>query len=206
MSIILIADDHPMTRWGVKFSFKNHFGLHTVIHEAENGDEVIELCKLHQFDMVLMDLNMPQTDAQNVVQTLIAMRPAIRILVLTMNKEELFGPLFLKLGAKGFLPKESGEPELLKAASAVMKGEIYLREDMKHFYKGRTERDDPYKNLTKRELEIVRHLANGASIGQVARILNLSSNTISTHKANIFRKLQLNSLVDIKSLTDIYPL
>lgn len=202
---VVIADDHSITRSGIKYILKDCFP-HSGIYEAENGDEVLNLFKTRKIDILLMDLNMPNTDPQRLVQTLLVMEPDLKILVISMNKEEIFGPLYLRLGVKGFIPKELGEQELLKAIQAVRDGNLYIRKEMRDFYEGNIKLANPYELLTKKEMEILRHFIKGDSAITISRTMNIGISTVSTHKANIFEKLNISNLLELKSLSDLYPL
>lgn len=207
MPKLIIADDHPIIRTGIKYLLKNYFN-DIDIYEAENGSQVIDIIKkpYPAIDMVLMDLNMPSTDSQRTLQTILALSPNTYVLIMSMNKEEIFGPLYIKLGARGYIFKDTGEWEMLKAVDCVLRGDIYIRKEMKHFYDGYNNINNPYQLLSVKEMEILRHLVQGRSVTQICGIMNISITTVSTHKSRILSKLGMNNIMDLKSLTDLYPL
>ncbi len=202
---IIVADDHPILRSGICFILKSHFPV-VRIREAEDGDQAIALCKQSPADIMIMDLNMPNTDPQKMVYTLLALQPAINILVFTMYKEEIYGPLYYKIGARGFIPKMNGEKELVKAVETVLAGKIYIRDEMRDFYQKRDGTIDPYALLSNKEKEVLRHLVTGDSQVNICKKLNIGITTVSTHKGNILRKLKLNNLMELKAMVDNLPL
>lgn len=202
---IIIADDHPVLRAGVCAILKSHFSSIN-IREAENGDQAINLCKQGPVDVMIMDLNMPETDPQKMVYTLLALHPTINILIFTMYKEEIYGPLYYKIGAKGFVPKINSEKELLHAVETLLEGKVYIRKEMKDFYRNPGGIIDPYALLSNREKEVLRHLVRGDSKVSIGKILNITITTLSTHQANILRKMQLNNLMELKAMVDNFPL
>ncbi len=202
---VVVADDHPITRSGTKYLLRDHFSQ-IQIYEAENGSQVIEHVKKQSIDVVLMDLNMPDTDSQGTLQTLLVLSPDTNVLILSMNKEEIFGPLYLKMGARGYISKVLGEQEIPKAIKAVLEGNIYIRREMKEFYEKGQKVENPYQSLTRKEMEVLRHLVKGAPVAAISNAMSITITTVSTHKANIFNKLQLNNLLELKSLIDLYPL
>lgn len=202
---IIVADDHPVMRSGVCFILKSHFQA-VRIWEAENGDEAIALCRQHPADIMITDLNMPGTDAQKMVHTLLALQPALNILVFTMYKEEIYGPLYYKLGVRGFIPKMNGEKELIRAVETVLAGDTYIRSDMRDFYKKLEGAPDPYAVLSIKEKEVLRHLVTGDSMVSICKTLNIGITTVSTHKGNILRKLKLSNLLELRDMVNALPL
>lgn len=202
---IIIADDHPIIRTGIKGLLRNRIGINSEIIEAENGDDIIRICKSENITLLIMDLNMPDTDAQSTVKMALALRPEIKILILSVSKEEIFGPIYLKLGTKGFLAKDAGEETLLQVVDTILKGNIYIRKELKEYYNNSIHHN-PYGNLTVREMEIISQLIKGDSTAKIAQNLNIGITTVSTHKANLFRKLNINNVLELKSFVEHNPL
>lgn len=200
---IIIADDHEIIRIGVKFLLKEHYP-DVEIYEAINGDQLHELTKKHFPNIVLMDLHMPNTDSQGVLRHLLLLQPKLNVLIFSMHKEEIYGKLYLKMGAVGYVQKDSPPEDLITAINSVLAGNIYMRKDMQQFYIDDTV--SIYEVLTKKEMEILYYINRGDSGIKIARTLNLSSSTIGTHKANIFLKLNVDNFSELKEITTIYPL
>jgi DNA-binding NarL/FixJ family response regulator len=208
MHRIVIADDHPMVRIGIRYSIREGFNP-VQIFEAKNGDELIAAVKQHDIDIVLMDLNMPDTDPQQVLQTMLVLKPGIGVIIFSMNKEEIFGMMYLKMGAMGYLHKGGKPAEMIRAIRCVMDGNVYMTREMQQHYLGsntETGKDNPFTALTRKELEVLRHLSGGASVISIARIMNIGSSTVGTHKASIFSKLRISNLLELKTLTELYDM
>lgn len=202
---VLIADDHPIIRTGIKYLLKDHFE-DCVVFEAANGDQIIDQVKLDPPTLIMMDLNMPDTDPQRILQTILALRPEMKILIFSQNKEEIFGMMYLQMGAKGYLRKGGDQQEFVTAVKTVLAGNVYVNMDMNAFYLNQNEQLNPFAVLTKKELEVLRHLSKGEPIVNIRKIMNISSSTVGTHKAKIFEKLNVNNVFELKSLLDTFSL
>ena len=202
---VLVADDHTIVRSGIKLIIQDLLPS-TVIDEASNGNEVISLVKKNGYALIVLDINMPDTDSITLVTNLFAYREQCKILIYTMNSEELYAKRFLKLGVLGYLNKESQAGEIRKAIAAVLNGEIYvsktvkkeLNEDLK---KGA---DNPFHKLSDREIQTVKYLLHGYSLPEIKKILNIHSSTIGTYKTRIFEKLKIKSLRELSELAKMY--
>lgn len=177
------------------------------LYDVSNGDDLVAMVRAQPIDIVLMDLNIPDMDPQRIVHTLLAIRPDIGIIIFSMNREEIFGKLYLKLGAKGYIVKGSEEAEIVDAVKCVAGGGIYMKKDMQQYYfNDLGEHLNPFSTLSKKEMEVLRHLAQGESVGNITRIMNIGKTTVSTHKAKIFEKLHINNMFELKAIIDLHPL
>jgi len=209
MKRFLIADDHSITRSGLKLVLREHFQP-DLIDEATNGAEIMTLVKANKYDFMTMDVNMPNTDALSLVETIKIFQPEIKILVLSMNKEEIFAQSFIAKGAIGYIQKSASEDELLWAIRSVIRGSVYLSEDVANVLlqkkTSRSNSDNPLFMLTSRELQIFQYLVRGDTLSNIASVMSLSQSTIATHKANILRKLKLENLHDLIQLANTHHL
>lgn len=204
---IILADDHAIIRMGVKFLLQKNFPT-IEIYEASNGEQLYELTKKHNPTIVLMDLHMPNTDSQGILRNLLILKPKLNVLVFSVNKEEIYGKIYLKLGASGYIQKDLAPEEILTAIRCVRDGNIYMRKEMKAFYLGNglDVETSVYSTLSKKEMEILHFIDRGDSGINIAKMMNLSTSTIGTHKANIFIKLHVNNIVELKEVTALHPL
>ena len=206
---VLIADDHTIVRSGIKLIIQDLLPL-TVIDEASNGDAVISCVKKNDYDLIVLDMNMPDTDSITLVTNLFAYRERPRILIYSMNSEDLYAKRFIKLGVLGYLNKESRAEEIRRAITSVLNGDIYiskkinkeLREDM-HSKKGA---DNPFEKLSDREIQTVKYLLHGYSLLEIKKILNVHSSTVGTYKTRIFEKLKIKTVRDLDQLARMYQL
>lgn len=202
---VLVADDHTIVRSGIKLILQDLLPS-TIIDEASNGNEVISLVKKNGYTLIVLDINMPDTDSITLVTNLFAYREQCKILIYTMNSEELYAKRFIKLGVRGYLSKESQAGEIRKAIDSVLNGEIYvskkvkkdLSEDLK---KGA---DNPFQKLSDREIQTVKYLLHGYSLPEIKKILNIHSSTIGTYKTRIFEKLKIKTLRELNELAKMY--
>lgn len=206
MHNFLVCDDHEMIRYGTSLLLKNNFKPCTV-DEAADGDETIQKVKNQKYDLAILDMNMPNTDSQQLIQAVRVISPDTHILILTMNKEQVYAKSYLNLGAKGFLEKTTSNEEIIYAVQTLLRGHIYMSANLKNDLvtnKKRTDFDNPFKALSTKELEVMAHLVKGSGITETATIMNLSNSTIATHKSRILVKLNLKNIHELIDLTKTY--
>jgi len=206
---VLIADDHTIVRSGIKLIIQDLLPS-TTIDEASNGDEVISCVKKYDYELIVLDINMPDTDSITLVSNLFVYRQQPRILIYTMNSEELYAKRYLKLGVLGYLNKESKAEEIRKAITCVLKGDVYISKKLKKELSEDTQSkkgaDNPFEKLSDREIQIVKYLLHGYSPLEIRKILNIHSSTVGTYKTRIFEKLKIKTLHDLGQLARIYQL
>jgi NarL family two-component system response regulator LiaR len=193
---VLIIDDHAIVRKGIRALLSTEAGLE-VVGEGENGTQAIELAQKHHPDVVLMDLVMPEIDGIEATRQITAAHPEIRVLVLTSfaADDKVFPAI--KAGALGYLLKDSGPDDLVKAIHQVYRGEPTLEPSIAR--KVLSELSQPPKKpltldpLTDREVDVLRLLAQGKSNREIAEVLVITEMTVRTHVSNILGKLHLAS-------------
>lgn len=205
---ILLADDHAIIRTGLKIFIEKHIS-DSIIEEAWDGDSALEKIKATEYQLIILDVNMPDTDSFQLVSNILISKPEARILMFTMNAEEFYAKKFLQLGAKGYLNKGSSESEIKKAIENVLNGEKYISASLSNqltdeALNGKT--GNPFNKLSPREFEIVQHLIKGESVAEICTKLNLHTSTIGTHKARIFDKLNCSNIVDINLLARLHKI
>jgi two-component system invasion response regulator UvrY len=187
---VLIADDHAVFRRGLRetlaeFFFKVTFG------EAKTAQETVELVRRHDWDVVILDISMPGKSGLDVLDELRRLRPRLPILLLSMHPEEQFARRALKTGAAGYLTKESVPEELKEAVRKVVAGGRYVSATLaeKLAVDLRAGADTPlYELLSDREFQVLRMIASGKSVKDIAEELSLSVKTVSTYRARILEK------------------
>lgn len=192
---ILIADDHPVFRFGMRALLESQPDM-VVVGEAIHGEDAVRLAKTLPTDIVLMDVNMPGLNGVEATRQICTASSQIAVLIVTMLDDETVFTA-MQAGARGYLLKGAQGEETLRAVRAVANGEAifspgvaeqmlsYFARDMK------TVPDAPFPDLTPRESEILSLLAQGLTNGAIAERLVLSSKTIRNHVSNIFSKLQV---------------
>ena len=202
----LVADDHAIVRAGLKTLMKD---MHPFANGdvAVNGDQVIDLVKKNNYDIIILDVNMPDTDCITMVSNILAYKEKSRILIFSMKSEKLYAKRFLKLGVLGFLEKESCAEEIKKAIENVLSGNLYISPGLKkHFYEDMmTKRtDNPFEKLSNREIQIAKYLLLGYSQAEIKKTLNLHSSTIGTHRLRFFEKLKIKNMFELGELVKLY--
>jgi len=200
---IMIADDHPLVRSGLRALLERD-GEFQVVAEAANGYEAIDLALLHKPDVILLDVGMPRLTGPDAAQAISQRLPAARIIMLSMHSDEAYVLRALKAGARGYLLKASPEADVLAAIRAVAAGNAYfspgIRQLLREEYVVETRRRgivDSYDLLSQREKEILQLLASGKSNREIANLLFISIATVETHRNNVFQKLNLHSLAEL---------
>lgn len=192
---ILVADDHPLFRQGLRTAVEARDGLE-VVAEAETGTEAIEQTLEHQPDVVVMDLQMPERNGIEATREIVTQSPHVGVLVLTMfeNDDSVFAAM--RAGARGYLLKGADHDEIVRAIRAVSSGEAIFGPAiatrlMAYFAASGQGPPQAFPELTARERELLELIAQGRSNTQIARQLVLSQKTVRNHVSNIFTKLQV---------------
>ncbi len=200
---ILIADDHGIVRKGLRLQLEQNADFE-VIGEATDGREAVRLADELMPDVVIMDIAMPNLNGIEATTQLVKKNPQVGVIILSMYSDETYLIRTLAAGAKGYLLKDSADVDLHRAVEVVAGGKPFfspaiadtLLEDYMRQLQQRGLQDS-YDLLTEREKEILQLLAEGKSNKDVAGILNLSTNTVETHRTRIMQKLDLHSTADI---------
>lgn len=194
---VMIVDDHALFRKGLRDILAEEHDM-TVVGEAADGNQAIELAPKVRPDVILMDVNLPEVDGIEATRVISAELDAAKIVMLTVSSldEHLFEAI--KAGAFGYLTKNVTPEEIISTIRAVMEGEAPLSPGMtakilEHFRLSEKARVQPSSNLTGRESEILRLLAQGARDKEIADQLGISVHTVKKHVQNILRKLHVKN-------------
>lgn len=197
---ILIADDHPFFRDGIHQLLTGQSGI-DAIDEATNGKEVLNLLAKKLYDLVIMDIKMPQLSGIDATKVIQKKYPDVKVLAISMFDEQPYIVKMLKAGASGYLLKNSSKDELLKAISQIMKGENYFSPEVSdvmfsHIVSGKpmdAETEELSQTLTKREVEIVKMIAEELTNVEIGDRLHISPRTVDTHRRNLLQKLKVKN-------------
>lgn len=208
MMKILIADDHSLVRYGLKLALHNYF-KDSQIDEAWDGESVKAQFALHRYDLLLLDLNMPETDSTILLQWIREFHAETKILVVSMNDESIFGKRSLQQGAHGYLEKDSPPDELAKAVTTLMNGKRYASPRLATILINDTlagKSGNPFDQLTAREFQVAIYLAKDYSVTQISEILQVQYTSVNTFKRRIFKKLNIENKGALVRLADAYNL
>lgn len=192
---ILIADDHAIVRKGLKQILEEMPGK-VASDEARNGQEVLQKIWDDNYDMVLLDISMPGSSGLDILKQLKSDRPDLKILILSMHPEEQYAIRALKAGASGYLTKESTPHELVKAIRKISAGKKYVSASLAETIASHLDvmSEKPlHEILSDREFEVMRKIASGKTVKEIAGELSLSVKTISTYRARILEKMKMKN-------------
>jgi two-component system, NarL family, invasion response regulator UvrY len=196
---VLIVDDHEITRRGLKHIFADAFPQ-VQVGEAKNSQTALELFLKQEWDLVLADINIPGRNGLEVLEEVKRLRPRTPVLVLSAYPEEEFAIRALKLGASGYLNKSRVSEEILAAAKKALAGGKYVTASLAEKLAaslGGNVQQTPHESLSSRELQVLRMVASGRTIKEIAFELALSEKTIGTYRMRIAKKLGLASNVEL---------
>lgn len=198
---ILIVDDHPMIRLGVR-SILNNVEHLNVADEANNGREALEKLDKESFDLVIMDIKMPEMNGIEATEEIIKRHPNTKVLAISMFDEQRYIVKMLQAGALGYVLKNTGKNEMVNAINSVMAGESYFSQEvstimMSQFMtRGGISQTSEAKSdvtLTKRETEIIKMISEELTNSEIADRLGISSRTVDTHRRNLLQKLDVKN-------------
>jgi DNA-binding NarL/FixJ family response regulator len=184
------VDDHPVVRNGVKQELA---GTGVTVEEAGTADEALERLRTGPCDVVVLDITLPGRSGLDLLKDLTRERPALPVLVLSMHPATQFARRVLSAGAWGYLTKDSPPGELGRAIAKLRSGERYLPPDTPHDRPAKPQHD----RLSDREYQVMRMLAGGRAVSQIAADLSLSIKSISTYRARVLKKMGMSTNADL---------
>jgi two-component system invasion response regulator UvrY len=199
MTRILLVDDHPVVRQGIKQILADAFHP-AQVGEAANAEEVMSEIKNAEWDVMVLDLSLPGTSGLDLLKDLRRERPTLPVLVLSMYPLDQFARRAMNAGASGYLTKDSHPNELVKAVGEVIAGRRYLNhavieELVSNLQPERGRR--PHEVLSDREYQVLRMIASGLTVSQVAARLSLSVKTVSTYRARVLEKMNMKTTAEL---------
>ena len=195
---IVLVDDHAVVRAGVRRLLEQE-PLFEVIGEAESGEKAYQIFGELKPDVMVMDLSMPGMGGLEGIRRILMRYEKAKILVLSMHEDLSFANQALKLGAKGYLTKNTLADDLVKSIEMVTQGDVFLSDEIakKMAMQSISGNQDPVHELSAREFEIFRLLAEGLDIDAIASTLNISSKTVSNYQTMIKQKLDINTPIEL---------
>jgi two-component system invasion response regulator UvrY len=196
---ILIADDHAIVRKGLKETLQEELG-ELSFGEASNGREVLEQIARQKWDLVLLDIGMEGRGGLEALEEIRKVRPRQQVVIISMYPEAEFGARALKLGASGYLNKQSAPDELVNAVTRVLAGGRYispaLADSLAAHFQGASEKS-LHELLSNRELQVMRLIATGKSLKEIAAELTISVKTVGTYHTRLLAKMDMKSDVEL---------
>lgn len=199
MTRILVADDHPVVRQGIRLMLQSAAEAYE-IGEAGSAREVLEQLRRQAWDALVLDLNLPDRNGFDVLIDVKARYPALPVLILSVHPEGAVAPRLLKAGAAGYLNKESAPAALHAALLKVLAGGRYVSPALAEILAERLtdEAGRPrHEALSEREFQVLRLIAEGKPVGEIAEALHLSVNTVSTYRSRLLEKMGMASNAEL---------
>ena len=196
---ILIVDDHPLLRRGLKDILAREMAP-VFCGEGANAEEALSQVQVHDWDMVILDVSMPGRSGLYILRDIKGLRPKLPVLILSVHSENQLAQRLLKAGASGYMNKESAPEELIKAIRKVLAGGRYVSAAMaeKLAFDNIEDAGKPlHERLSDRELEVLRMIGIGKTVSQIGAELNLSVKTVSTYRSRILEKMNLATSADL---------
>ena len=193
---VLLADDHKLLRTGLKLLLQRNPDL-TVVGEAADGEQTLQLFQQLEPDLLLLDLSMPKMDGLDCLREIKSRWPEAKVIVLTMHEDENYIKQAMQAGAAAYVHKSAADTDLFKAIDAVQAGQLYLSQQDSNLLLHVLLKQDPapvdnqapYVLLSPRERDVLRLIAHGYSMAEVAEKLSLSIKTVDTYKTRLMEKL-----------------
>ena len=200
---LLLVDDHEVVRSGLRMLLDSEQDVQ-IVGEAGTAEEALRAVQELEPDVVLMDIGLPDLSGIEAAARIREIRPQVAVVALTIHEDKEYFFRMLDAGASGYVPKRAAPEELLTAIRAAAKGEVYLYPSLATLlvkdYMGQDPDDREARilnGLTERELEVLGHLADGASNSEIGDTLQISPKTVARHRENIMRKLNLHSRTEL---------
>jgi len=196
---VLIADDHAVVREGVKHILSEMPDM-VIAGEAGRGQEVLEKVGKNEYDLILLDIAMPGRDGLEILKDLKLQKPKLPVLILSMFPEEQYALRALKSGASGYLTKDSIPDELIKAIQKIVRGGKYISSSFseKMLFSFDSDAEKPlHETLSDREYQVMRMIASGKTLKEIADELALSVKTVSTYRSRILDKTGMKNNVEL---------
>lgn len=204
---IIVADDHGIVRMGLIQTIKRLLPT-AIITEVEDYKSLYKAILKEELDLAIMDVNMPNGSIQEAIDYIKIHRPDLKILIFSSQDEELYAIRYLKMGAGGYLSKQSSNAVIETALTAMLSNGRYVSDEVKEamFLESLngTTKNSPFEALSDRELQIANKLAEGLPLKEISNQLNLHPSTISTYKIRLFEKLKVRSLPELVEILRLY--
>ena len=196
---ILIVDDHTMFREGLKQILARHTDM-CVVEEAGSGHEAMEKIQKGKIDVVLLDISLPGRSGPELLSEIKRTKPELTVLILSMHPEDQYAVRMMKAGAMGYVTKESAPDELITAIRKVAAGGRYISTKLAEEMAVALETDSPrlpHQLLSNREFHVMRMIASGKTLKEIAEELFISDKTVTTYRARILEKMRLHNNVEL---------
>ena len=199
---LLLVDDHELVRTGIRRILEDVDDFN-VVGEANNGEDAVKFCREHRPDLVMMDMNMPGIGGLEATKQILHFAQDTRVIVLSVHKDNPIPGKVMEIGAFGYLTKDAEPNEMINAIRKVAVGQKYIAPEIaQQIAISRLSKveENPFEQLSNRELEITMMLTKGSKVPDIAAHLNISAKTVNTYRYRMFEKLDVSSDVELTHL------
>lgn len=207
MKKILIAEDYDIVIKGLQSIFDEHFKNFRLV-KVKNNKSIIAALEEEEFEYAIFDLKLEEGSVMEILSTIFRHYPAISVLIFSAAAEEIYGKRVLQLGAKGFLHKSASESEIINALNVFLRKRPYVSLNLGNLLLNDISKKQqslsPFALLSNREIEVMTHIMSGKSLKEIAKLMNIGSNTVATYKVRIYQKTRTNSLIELIRLAEAY--
>ncbi len=196
---IVIADDHNLLREGLKKVIKSELDM-KIVGEFDNGSDVLSYFRSNDCDLVILDISFPERSGFDILFEIKRIKPELKIIMLSMFPENLYAERAFKLGANGYMTKDSSPDEIIKAIRMVITGKKYISDNFAQKLAENIIVDkhkDKHEELSEREMEVLIKIAQGKSIREISEEMALSQSSVNTYRTRILEKMNLKSNTEI---------
>ena len=198
---ILLIEDHLIVRYGIGRILTN-MAQDIKIDECDDFNEALKRIDKEWYDLVMLDINIPNGSNLQMIRLLRLKQADIKILIFSGFDEKMYALHYLREGADGYLMKNSPNHEIVDAVRCVLNNQKYVSANIRqqllqNLHQTEQTSDNPLKTLSDREIDVMQHLIQGQSIGEIARVMNLHVSTVSTYKMRIFKKFEVTNVIDL---------
>lgn len=195
----LIVDDHAIVRQGLKRILDEAPGM-VVGGEAVNGLQALKMIRTEKWDIVLLDISMPEKNGIDALKQIMDENKSAKVLILSMYPEDQYAVRMMKAGASGYMTKETAPEQLVEAIRLVVAGKKYISATLSElllFECGTDSAKSPHETLSDREYQVLRLIGSGKTVSEVAKLLSLSVKTVSTYRSHILDKMNLRNNAEL---------
>ncbi|WP_460219888.1 response regulator [Psychroserpens sp. MEBiC05023] len=196
---VLVVDNHPIVTTGFQLLFENHEDI-KVVGTVGSGVDIFEFVRRHDVDVIVSEIELPELNGITALRAIKKEHSHINIIMFSYHPEEIYAISTIKAGASGYVSKSEPIEVIIKAIKSAHNGDIYLSNKMsKHLNYNDTKNSKSriYKRLSTREVEVLKLLSSGKKNKEIALELDINEKTVSTYKARLFKKLNVNNLIDL---------
>ncbi len=196
---VLVVDNHPIITTGFKLLYKDHDDI-DIIGTVDTGVAIFEFVRRHKVDVIVSEIELPELNGITALKAIKKEHNHIKIVMFSYHPEEIYAINTIKAGASAYVLKSASTDTITKAIKQAYRGDIYLSDKMsKHlnYNDTRNSKSRIYKRLSTREVEVLKLLSSGKKNKEIAEELSINEKTVSTYKARLYKKLNVNNLIDL---------